>query len=373
MMNPLRLSLNKNSSISIMKFKIFVLWVCVLIPLAGFADDFSLSDGREYKGVTVSRVEADGIVVLTDDGVEKLPFSLLPKEAKETYPYIPKPTPPPAATMAPAPAASMPAGGENSVPSSIEPNPQLIATPVANDSGIPVPISQPGLFGTMSPFEKKAVTLYLADLLIKACIALAVLVFALFVASFLVRRLLAKRSLQQKQTAFDAANAREFQSAYMDFFAIWKLWDHYLDHNENALPDHGEHEVPHATRWELLARAYMAESTLESIFLKLACEGLLEPDEMEILGRFRRAFQTLGEAIKNNKPLAWNDPEHTEYLAFKRLATSVSLLIDGDASAPNAAASSADMLRQITSNRWERSWSLTDAQAQAKGMPASKP
>ena len=87
-----------------MKSTTALLLVTAFLPLLSFADDFSLSDGREFKGVTVSRVEKDGVVVITDDGVEKLPFSLLPKEARDLYPYVPSPTPAPQPTARPAPA-----------------------------------------------------------------------------------------------------------------------------------------------------------------------------------------------------------------------------------------------------------------------------
>jgi hypothetical protein len=55
-----------------------------------FADDFKLTDGREYKGVTVTRAEPDGIMVMTDSGIEKIPFSLLPKEVQTKYGYDPQ-------------------------------------------------------------------------------------------------------------------------------------------------------------------------------------------------------------------------------------------------------------------------------------------
>jgi hypothetical protein len=49
------------------------------------AADFQTLDGTKYKGVTVKRVEADGIVVETDVGVEKVYFNELPNEVRERY------------------------------------------------------------------------------------------------------------------------------------------------------------------------------------------------------------------------------------------------------------------------------------------------
>jgi hypothetical protein len=55
-----------------------------------FAENFRTTDGKEYKNVTVSRVESDGIMVLTATGIIKLFFAELPKEIQEKYHYDPK-------------------------------------------------------------------------------------------------------------------------------------------------------------------------------------------------------------------------------------------------------------------------------------------
>ena len=47
------------------------------------ADDFKLVSGKEYKNVTVSRVEADGIVIKTKTGLSKIYFAELPKDVQE--------------------------------------------------------------------------------------------------------------------------------------------------------------------------------------------------------------------------------------------------------------------------------------------------
>jgi chromosome segregation ATPase len=54
------------------------------------ADDFKTNDGKEYKSATVTRVEADGIVVRTKGGVSKLYFTELPKEVQERFRYDPE-------------------------------------------------------------------------------------------------------------------------------------------------------------------------------------------------------------------------------------------------------------------------------------------
>jgi thiol-disulfide isomerase/thioredoxin len=52
-----------------------------------FADDFKLVSGKEYKNVTVTRVEPDGIVLKTKSGISKVYFVELPKEVQERFHY----------------------------------------------------------------------------------------------------------------------------------------------------------------------------------------------------------------------------------------------------------------------------------------------
>ncbi|HEV2096095.1 MAG TPA: thioredoxin family protein [Chthoniobacterales bacterium] len=52
-----------------------------------FAEDFRAIDGKEYKNVTVSRVEPDGIVLITSSGISKVYFTELPKEVQERFHY----------------------------------------------------------------------------------------------------------------------------------------------------------------------------------------------------------------------------------------------------------------------------------------------
>src|SRR5213083_3229658 len=51
------------------------------------AEDFRAIDGKEYKNVTVSRVEPDGIVLKTKSGISKVYFVELPKDVQERFHY----------------------------------------------------------------------------------------------------------------------------------------------------------------------------------------------------------------------------------------------------------------------------------------------
>ena len=68
--------------------KVIVASFCaVLLAFAASADDFRTIDGKEYKNVTVSRVEPDGIVLVTRSGISKVYFTELPKEVQERFHY----------------------------------------------------------------------------------------------------------------------------------------------------------------------------------------------------------------------------------------------------------------------------------------------
>ena len=65
--------------------KVFVLVACV--ASVAVAEDFKTIGGKEYKNVTVSRIEPDGIVLRTKSGISKLYFVELPKEVQERFHY----------------------------------------------------------------------------------------------------------------------------------------------------------------------------------------------------------------------------------------------------------------------------------------------
>ncbi len=66
--------------------------VVVCFASIALADDFKTIDGKEYKNVTVSRVEPDGITVKnTKAGViVKLYFTELPKDVQQRFNYDPE-------------------------------------------------------------------------------------------------------------------------------------------------------------------------------------------------------------------------------------------------------------------------------------------
>jgi hypothetical protein len=61
--------------------------ILTLSASLSLAEDFKTISGKEYKNVTVSRVEADGIVIKTKTGLSKIYFVELPKDVQERFHY----------------------------------------------------------------------------------------------------------------------------------------------------------------------------------------------------------------------------------------------------------------------------------------------
>lgn len=63
----------------------------MLLASIALAEDFKTIEGKEYKDVTVSRVEPDGIVLTTKTGISKVYFVELPEDVQERFlPTAPK-------------------------------------------------------------------------------------------------------------------------------------------------------------------------------------------------------------------------------------------------------------------------------------------
>jgi hypothetical protein len=73
-------------------------WATTLAIVAAFsaalalAEDFKTINGKVYKDATISRVEANGIVLRTKTGISKVYFVELPKDVQERFHYDPAKT-----------------------------------------------------------------------------------------------------------------------------------------------------------------------------------------------------------------------------------------------------------------------------------------
>ena len=59
--------------------------LAALSASVALAEDFKTIKGKEYKNATISRVEADGIVLRTKTGISKVYFVELPKDVQERF------------------------------------------------------------------------------------------------------------------------------------------------------------------------------------------------------------------------------------------------------------------------------------------------
>jgi len=59
--------------------------LAVLSASLALAEDFKTTNGKLYKDATISRVEADGIVLRTKTGISKVYFIELPKDVQERF------------------------------------------------------------------------------------------------------------------------------------------------------------------------------------------------------------------------------------------------------------------------------------------------
>src|SRR5881398_2454395 len=65
----------------------FLTLLALCFASVALADDFKAIDGKEYKNVKVTRVEPDGIVLMSKSGISKVYFTELPKEVQERFQY----------------------------------------------------------------------------------------------------------------------------------------------------------------------------------------------------------------------------------------------------------------------------------------------
>jgi hypothetical protein len=66
--------------------------LAVVFASLAFSEDFKTTNGKVYKDATVSRIEADGLVLRTEGGIFKVYFTELPPEVQERFHWA-KPEP----------------------------------------------------------------------------------------------------------------------------------------------------------------------------------------------------------------------------------------------------------------------------------------
>ncbi len=183
--------------------------------------------------------------------------------------------------------------------------------------------------------------------ILKAALSLGVAVVTLALGWFIGQRLTVQWNLRQKHREHDLASGQEFYRLYGEFFAIWKIWNEFKDNPSG---------VTGLTRKDIFLRACAAEGGMESLLVRLATNRLLSNEKIEVLGKFRQAYQSLRETIRDDQPLNWNRSNHEQYRAFKVLSAEVSAMILSGSNFNKDLKAKANNLLRITSNEFEDRW-----------------
>jgi hypothetical protein len=155
-------------------------------------------------------------------------------------------------------------------------------------------------------------------------------------------------NLQLKRRESDLATVKLFHNLYGEFFAVWKLWDCYIE-DKRAFPD--------ASHWNLLERASNAEGNMEAILVDLASKHRLSPSSLCALGQFRQLYQQLRESIRKGKPLDWRRSGHVVYEAFKESVPVIAYMIRTGRNVDGVALEQQiNAWLEVTDNKHEEFW-----------------
>src|SRR5476649_182739 len=76
------------SEVKFMRILLFILVPAFVLNIAR-AEDWTTTDGKAYKSVTVVKVEDDAITILDEDGGALVPLAALPPDLQQKFHYDP--------------------------------------------------------------------------------------------------------------------------------------------------------------------------------------------------------------------------------------------------------------------------------------------
>jgi hypothetical protein len=168
-------------------------------------------------------------------------------------------------------------------------------------------------------------------------------------------RISTRWAIRQKNKEINLVARNDFYRLYGEFFAVWKLWNHYKSKAQEVSPG----QEANRWRWDLLNRACAAEAGIEALLLRLVGERKLDNAEVSALGKFRQAYQTLRQKMGDDETLSWSYSGHPEYLSFKRHACFLVALLDREPSAQKASVAQSRFV-ELTDNKFENNWVIPD-------------
>jgi hypothetical protein len=142
---------------------------------------------------------------------------------------------------------------------------------------------------------------------------------------------------------------QQLQSGFREWNMVWKLWNYSYDANPVVNRD--------KERRQLLDRVGIAEYMMETILIKICMGRVLSETDMEIMAKFRQAYQALRGAIRHNQRLNWESPTDPQLLALRRgFCVVLQLLQTLELVRYPDAAMGAENFLKITDPKWETSW-----------------
>jgi hypothetical protein len=164
----------------------------------------------------------------------------------------------------------------------------------------------------------------------KALFTLAVTVTTLGLGWLVGAGITSQWEQSKKRRALELEALAKFYTVYGEFFAIWKVWDaHQRDAHMRGNP------LDRTAVWDLLRRAAEAEGGFEAILVRITQERFLDESQTDSLARFRQGYQSLREAIREDRTLEWRAdprkrPASDKYRAFKILAARTAGMLSDD-------------------------------------------
>ena len=171
--------------------------------------------------------------------------------------------------------------------------------------------------------------------------------FVAALAWFVGSRITAAWDMRKKRGEFDVLLAKEFYTLVASFKSVAREWEAH--HRLKPATNSNEMTSWETARVALAKRALDAETSMESILLKLVTEaigreGLSAPERSKrqrSLSLFRVVFRNLRETIEGGQksPPGWG---HPEFWLFNRLAGKISRIVyERSVEVPRRASSSA--------------------------------
>jgi hypothetical protein len=187
--------------------------------------------------------------------------------------------------------------------------------------------------------------------LLKSGLSLLVALVSLGATWLIGLRLTANWNLRQKKNELNLSTLQAFHTNYGDFKELVKIWR--LVKKSIAVPV----KVPPEERWILLKRACALESKTEALVLRATSERLLTASQLETLGLYRQAMQSIRESIRDDVACPLGS-RGTEYMLLNQLAPAVASILSAELSPkappPEVAKLQLGLVTSVTSHRWKR-------------------